>query len=114
MLTHAPTATALARVERLGSLWAKGRGVLGRTILPSGTGVWLPGVASVHTVGVRFPLDLLFLDKNFCTLRVCQNVPPGRLYIGARGAFHTVELGADTLACLSSLQPGDLWVLSPE
>ena len=39
--------------------------MLGRRTLPMGDGLWLPGVASVHTFGVRFPLDLLFLDCEF-------------------------------------------------
>ena len=91
---------------------AKGWGVLGRRSLPAGEGLWLPGVASVHTLGVRFALDLLFLDSNLHTLRVDFGVPPGRLLVGMSGAAHTLELGAGTLAS-QPVQVSDGWRLEP-
>ena len=86
--------------------------MLGRRALPSGEGLWLPGVASVHTVGVRFPLDLLFLDGAMQTVRVVPNVHPGRWLVRAAGAAHTLELGAGTLGSAGIvLQQGDGWRL---
>jgi len=114
-LRHVPTRFTLARVTRLDGFWRKGRGVLGLRALPPGEGVWLPRVASVHTVGVAFALDLLFLDKDFRTLSAQPTVPPRRLWIGARGAHHTLELGAGTLARLPRpVEVGDLWELYSE
>lgn len=110
-----PTGVVLARVARLDGFWRKGRGVLGLRALPPGEGVWLPGVASVHTVGVAFALDLLFLDQSLRTLAARPDVPPGRVWAGARRAHHTLELGAGTLARLGrSVETGDLWELSTE
>ena len=111
-LVFAPTGQATATVTRADGFWAKGRGVLGRRALPPGAGLWLPGVASVHTLLVRFPLDLLFLDGDFRAVRVERGVPPGRWLLRAAGAAHTLELGAGTLALLT-LPPlvGDRWRL---
>ena len=111
-LIHAPSGQSVAAVTRAGTWLAKGWGVLGRRSLPLGDGVWLPGVASVHTIGVRFALDLLFLDAELRTLRAAQDVPPGRLWVGTRGAAHVLELGTGTLARLP-LPPeaGDAWRL---
>lgn len=110
-----PTGVVLARVARLDGFWRKGRGVLGLRALPPGEGVWLPGVASVHTVGVAFALDLLFLDQGLRTLAARPDVPAGRVWAGARGAHHTLELGAGTLARLGrSVETSDLWELSTE
>ena len=100
-------------MRRADGWWAKGWGVLGWSSLPPGRGLWLPGVASVHTVFVRFPLDLLFLDDAFQTVRVVPGVPPGRLSVGARGARQTLELGAGTLAGLDT-KAGTRWVLRQE
>lgn len=97
-LIHRPSGVCVARVTRADGFWAKGVGVLGRAALPVGMGLWLPGVASVHTVGVRFALDLLFLDSDFQTVKVCAAAPPGRWLVQAWGARHTLELGAGTLA----------------
>ncbi len=112
-LIHIPSGQRVAEVTRAGNWLAKGWGVLGRPSLPLGEGLWLPGVASVHTLGVRFALDLLFLDTEMRTLRMHENVPPGRLLMGAPGAAHTLELGAGTLAALKlPLQTGDRWCLA--
>ena len=114
-LVHVPSGRAVAVVARADSWWAKGWGVLGRRSLPPGEGLWLPGVASVHTVGVRFSLDLLFLDSRMQTVRIAQNVPPGRWLVRASGAAHTLELGAGTLALLKApMQTGDGWRLARE
>ena len=105
----------VASVSRAEGWLAKGWGVLGRPSLPAGEGLWLPGVASVHTVGVRFALDLLFLDAEMRTVRAVPNVPPGRWLVRASGAAHTLELGAGTLAASGmALRNGDGWRLGPE
>lgn len=111
-LIHAPSGLAVARVVRCEGWWAQGRGVLGMASLAPGEGLWLPGVASVHTLFVRFPLDLLFLDAQFRQMRVCTGVSPWRPLVRAPGAHHTVELGAGTLARLPvTPAPGDAWEL---
>ncbi len=114
-LVHGPSGRTLAVVARADTWLAKGWGVLGRRTLPLGEGLWLPGVASVHTVGVRFALDLLFLDAELRTVAAAPNVPPGRWLVQAAGAAHTLELGAGTLAAArSELKTGDGWRLERE
>lgn len=113
-LIHQPTGQAVATVTRAESWWAKGWGVLGRRALGPGEGLWLPHVASVHTVGVRFPLDLLFLGARFETVRLAPETPPGRWLVRAAGACHTVELGAGTLRARAlEVQAGEAWELVP-
>ncbi len=111
-LIHLPSNRRVAQVTRADNWLAKGWGVLGRPSLPPGEGFWLPGVASVHTIGVRFALDLLFLDDKLHTLRVDSTVMPGRPLVGLPGAAHTLELGAGTLAALQlPVKTGDGWRL---
>jgi uncharacterized membrane protein (UPF0127 family) len=113
-LIHQPTGQAVAVVARAEGWWAKGWGVLGRRALGPGEGLWLPGVASVHTVGVRFPLDLLFLDEHFQAMRLAPHTPPGRWLVRAPGARHTLELGAGTLAkIVPAARAGEAWELVP-
>jgi len=86
--------------------------MLGRSSLPVGEGLWLPGVASVHTFGVRFPLDLLFLDEGFICVGLMPRIPPGRLGAHGPGASHTLELAAGTLAAqVPGARMGDSWLL---
>ena len=113
-LVHLPTGRAVATLMRAEGWWAKGWGILGRRALAPGKGLWLPGVASVHTVGVRFALDLLFLDDDFRAVRLEWDTRPGRLLVRAPGAHHTLELGAGTLAaCAPEARVGEAWEITP-
>lgn len=113
-LIHLPTGRPVAVVARATGWWEKGWGVLGRRTLPMGQGLWLPGVASVHTVGVRFPLDLLFLDDHCQAVRLAPETPPGRWLVRSPGARHTLELGAGTLASrVPAAQVQEEWSLVP-
>jgi hypothetical protein len=57
----------------------------------AGTGLLIPRCARVHTFGMRFALDLAFLDEWLRPLAVRCSVPPGRL-AGHRGAAAVLEL----------------------
>jgi uncharacterized membrane protein (UPF0127 family) len=107
-LRHQPTGRTIATVRRLDGWLAKGIGVIGRAGMAAGTGVWLPGVASVHTCFVRFSLDLLFLDREFRLLKAVPAVHPWRLLVTCPGAWHTIEMGEGSLLD-DVLKPGDLY-----
>ncbi len=111
-LIHQPTGRGVGVVTRAQGFWAKGWGVLGHAGLPMGEGLWLPGVASVHTLGVRFPLDLLFLCADFTAARIVPYARPGQWIVHAPGACHTLELGSGTLAArVPEAQVSDRWLL---
>jgi uncharacterized membrane protein (UPF0127 family) len=57
----------------------------------AGAGLLIPRCASVHTFGMRFPLDLVFLDSRHRPLASRRSVPPRRL-AGHRGAAAVLEL----------------------
>lgn len=57
----------------------------------AGGGLLIPSCSSVHTFGMRFALDLVFLDGDGRTLAVRRRVRPGRL-IWHHGARAVVEI----------------------
>jgi uncharacterized membrane protein (UPF0127 family) len=57
----------------------------------AGAGLLIPSCASVHTFGMRFRLDLVFLDRCGEPLAVHRAVPPLRL-VWCRGASAVVEI----------------------
>jgi uncharacterized protein len=69
------------------------RGLLGRADLPAGEGILLRPASSVHTFFMRFPIDVVFLDRDGVVLGVEPDVAPWRL-AGRRGAKAVVELAA--------------------
>ena len=60
-----------------------------------GTGLLIPRCSSVHTFGMRFALDLAFLDRDGAVLLVRCGVPPRRL-VSRRAAFAVLETPAAT------------------
>jgi len=59
----------------------------------AGAGLLIPGCRSVHTFGMRFPLDLVFLDFNLRPLARRRSVPAGRV-VFERRAQAVLELPA--------------------
>ncbi len=57
----------------------------------AGAGLLIPRCASVHTFGMRFPLDVLFLDGNGAVIAARHRVAPRRVLFGA-GARAVLEL----------------------
>jgi uncharacterized membrane protein (UPF0127 family) len=57
---------------------------------PPGHALLIPDCRSVHTFGMRFPIDVAFLDERGQTLRIERDVPPWRVLI-CRGAFAVLE-----------------------
>ena len=57
---------------------ARLRGLLGRDVLPSGEGLLLRPAGSIHTAFMRFPIDVVFLDRDMRVLRVVARLPPWR------------------------------------
>ena len=71
--------------------------LLGLAFLPrerAGTGLLIPRCRSVHTLGMRFPLDLVFYDESGAEIRRVDSVPPGR-FVAERRAESVLELPAD-------------------
>lgn len=74
-------------------------------------GLVIPNCRAIHTVGMPFPIDVLFLDKFGAVWMIEPDVQPGRQVFGL-GATHTVELPQGTLeTCPVAL--GDVLQISP-
>jgi uncharacterized protein len=87
------------------------RGLLGRDGLEPGTGMLLPHEPSVHTAFMRFPIDVVFLDRANAVVKVVDELRPWRM-AGARGARSVLELPAGA-ARAAGLAPGMTLVASP-
>jgi len=54
-------------------------GLLGRTGLEPGTGMLITPSQAVHTVGMRFPIDIVFVDRNGRVVHTQSALPPNRV-----------------------------------
>ncbi|HZT42641.1 MAG TPA: DUF192 domain-containing protein [Chthonomonadaceae bacterium] len=101
----------VARLEVADTAWKRSIGLLGRKELAPDSGLWLSPCNGVHTLGMCFAMDVLFLDAEGCVLRQVANLRPWRFCGPVRGARTVVELPAGTLAALK-LRPGCRYVLA--
>jgi uncharacterized membrane protein (UPF0127 family) len=56
----------------------------------------LEGLRTVHTAGMKFPIDVAFLSVDLTVLRVTR-LKPWRMALGGRGAHSVVEAEAGSL-----------------
>lgn len=75
--------------------WARTRGLLGRDGIEGA--LWLPGVRSVHTMGMRFALDVAWLDGDGRVRRV-RTMRPWRMSRWVPGAAGVLEAEAGIFA----------------
>jgi uncharacterized membrane protein (UPF0127 family) len=86
------------------TMFARLRGLLGRSGLSSGEGMLLRPAASIHTAFMRFPIDAVFLDRESRVLKVAAELAPWRA-AACRGSRTVLELPAGE-AARQGLRPG--------
>jgi uncharacterized protein len=84
------------------------RGLMGRRGLAPGEGLLLRPAPSIHTWFMRFPIDAVFLDRDWRVVGIAGDVAPWRT-AGRKGAKAVLELPAGESA-RRGLRPGDLLV----
>ena len=72
---------------------ARLRGLLGREGLDPGEGLLLRPASSIHTFFMRFPIDVVFLDRELVVLGIHDTIDPWRT-ASERGAKVVLELPA--------------------
>ena len=111
-VTNSTRDTVIATsVEVADSGTARSRGLLGRKALAAGEGLWIVPCESIHTFGMQFALDLVYIDRQHRVRKIRRNVPPWRVS-ACLTAHSVIELAAGSLREFDVL-PGDTLVFSP-
>jgi uncharacterized membrane protein (UPF0127 family) len=86
------------------------RGLLGANKLADAEGLWISPCNSVHTFGMTYPLDIVYLDKKLRVKKITTNLKPRRVSFNLL-ASSVIELKAGTAEKLP-LKKGDTlhWV----
>jgi uncharacterized membrane protein (UPF0127 family) len=74
------------------SSWSRLRGLLGSPPLRQGQGLLLDSCSWIHTLGMRFPIDVLYLNRERVVLRTDVNMRPNRVGPLVWRACSVVEL----------------------
>jgi len=96
------------KVWKAGNAWERMRGLLGRARLGEGEALLLEPCRSVHCLGMRYPLDLVYVDRGGCVCKLVYGLKPGR-FSASLGAHATLELAEGGLAA-AGIKLGDVMV----
>jgi uncharacterized membrane protein (UPF0127 family) len=68
-------------------------GLLKHASLEPGEGLWIAPCEAVHTIGMKFPIDVLFLDRKRRVLKIRSNMGKWRMAVCLR-AHSVLEVPA--------------------
>lgn len=88
------------------------KGLIGKLKLKLDEGLWVVPSQGVHTFGVLFPLDLIYLDEQHKVLHAIEHFPRFRIAPLRIQASSVLELPTHTIYS-SQTQPGDQLIICP-
>lgn len=94
VLITSPAGGAPVRARVAASWVARLVGLLTHDRLDDDAGLLLTPCAGVHTLGMSFPIDILFIAAGGAVLRTAPGVPPWRFVFAPRGTTRVLELAA--------------------
>jgi uncharacterized membrane protein (UPF0127 family) len=60
------------------SLLKRLKGLLGKETLQRGEGLWIKPCMSIHTVAMKFPIDVIFLNRKKRVIAIVKKIRPNR------------------------------------
>jgi uncharacterized protein len=90
-------ATALAVAD---THWTRLRGLLGLSAsdFRNGYGLWIVPCHGVHTLGMNFPIDVVYLDRTMTVVHIQRELQPWRFASVRMRAASVLELPSRTAA----------------
>jgi uncharacterized protein len=85
-------------VRIAGSFASRCLGLLRNRSITPHDGLLLTPAASVHTLGMRFAIDVVFLSRQMRVLGFAPRVPPWRVRLAPPGTGRVLELAAGQIA----------------
>ena len=93
-----------SNVFKAANAWERARGLLARKPLSENQGLWLEPCPSVHTIGMRYSIDIVFLNSDGYVKKIVPALKPLR-FAACSGATATLEL-AEGQATKLDIHPG--------
>ena len=94
----------LEKLEIANTFWKRLKGLQFRQTLPAGSGMMIAPCSSIHTCFMRFPIDVIMLDKANVVVGFKRNLKPWRVLVCPRGTARVVETNVDAVTvCLGTI-----------
>ena len=98
ILTNMQSGLRLAdRVRLAGDSASRRRGLLGVDGLDRQSGLWIIPCEAIHTFGMKMPIDVVFLDRQYQVKKLLEAIPPRRISVCLR-ASSVIEMRAGVIA----------------
>jgi uncharacterized membrane protein (UPF0127 family) len=97
----------LSNMKEARTLWPRLKGLLGTKEIAEDSGLWIHSCNSIHTFGMRYSIDCIFIDSKFCVRKLIKDVKPGYLIWPIWSARSVIEVKAGTCEKFN-IQVGDL------
>jgi uncharacterized protein len=97
--------TIAKRVLKADQPETRAKGLLGRASMDADEGLWIVPCPMIHTFFMKFPIDVLFLNRELKVVRVIENLKPWRLSPWVFRAHSVLELAGGVLQ--GSVKKGD-------
>jgi uncharacterized membrane protein (UPF0127 family) len=111
-ITHSRTGAVVAADAVLAdSPLSRMKGLLGRRSMPANEAIILRPASSIHTLFMRFALDVIYLDREDTVVKVVPDLVPWR-FSAASGGHTVIEMAAGATKGLG-IEAGDRLVLTP-
>ncbi|KUO78864.1 MAG: hypothetical protein APF81_18305 [Desulfosporosinus sp. BRH_c37] len=81
-------------VWKADSFWARFRGLLGRSSLAPGEGLWLKPCQQIHMLGMKFTLSVWFIDQSGQVCGLIDDLQPWKISPRIRNAVSIIEFPA--------------------
>lgn len=88
------------------SHWSRLVGLLGRASLEPGEALLIDPCTSVHTAFMRFPIDVVYLNRDGRVVKTCPDLRPFRVSGVLRGGRSVIELPTGVIEATGTV-PGD-------
>jgi uncharacterized membrane protein (UPF0127 family) len=99
-------------ITRADTSFARLKGLIGRLRLRHDEGLWIVPSSGVHTFGVLFPLDLIYLDEDYRVVHLVEFFRTFRIAPLRTNAASVLQLPIHTIYS-SQTQPGDQLLVCP-
>lgn len=107
MIKNATKGTVLAaHAGQTRSFFGRLKGLLGERGLSSGQALVIWKCRSVHMFGMRFPIDVVFINRLSKVIRIFPNLKPWSFSSFIPASVAAIELPAGT-AAITHTKPGD-------
>jgi uncharacterized protein len=95
-LTRANDDRVIENISKTSNFMERMRGLLASPPLKENEGLLITPCSSVHTFGMNYNIDLVFLDKQWNIVKIVKSLKPWRMSL-SNSAFMVLELAANSI-----------------